>query len=60
MIDKYGNYVISKPNASGSYSSFSKVAYLGPSRPLGFTFDKEGNLIVCDATIVSVHAWCVY
>ena len=60
MLDKFGNYVTSKLDQAGSYSSFQQVAFLGPSRPLGFDFDSSGNLIVCDATIVSrckyVHA----
>lgn len=52
-LDKYGYYITSKPDGNGSYSTLSQVAFLGPSRPLGFGFDSSDNLIVCDARIVS-------
>ena len=53
-LDRYGNYLISKRDSKGGHSELSKVAYVGPGRPLGFTFDQSGNMIICDATIVSI------
>ena len=52
-LDKYGNYFTSMPDGDGNYSALSQVAFLGPSRPLGFGFDSSDNLVVCDARIVS-------
>jgi len=57
MLDKFG-YVWRAPKTSeGGYTKDKEpLAHLGPGRPLGFHFDAEGNLIVCDAGAVRPHS----
>lgn len=54
MVDKYGAVRAAPKQPSNSSRLDPKpVAHLGPGRALGFTFDAEGNLVVCDALKVS-------
>lgn len=64
MIDKYGA-VRAAPKHPDSSTQLDPepIAHLGPGRPLGFTFDAEENVVVCDALKVragSKHATCSY
>lgn len=52
LPDKYGNVFTAEPDSGGEYSVVRKVAYLGPSRPLGHTMDADGNLLVADSAKV--------
>ncbi len=52
LPDKFGNVFISEPDSNGGYKDLKKMAYLGPSRPLGHTLDAEGNMVVCDSAKV--------
>ncbi|KAL3155800.1 hypothetical protein ABBQ32_012813 [Trebouxia sp. C0010 RCD-2024] len=49
LPDKYGNVFTAEPDSEGRYNVVRKVAYLGPSRPLGHTMDADGNLLVADS-----------
>jgi hypothetical protein len=50
MIDKYGAVRAAPKNPDSSTQLDPEpIAHLGPGRPLGFTFDAQGNLVVCDA-----------
>ncbi|CAK0787144.1 hypothetical protein CVIRNUC_010360 [Coccomyxa viridis] len=50
MLDKFGYVWRAPEDGKGSYAMESKpIAQLGPGRPLGFDFDEEGNLIVCNS-----------
>lgn len=44
----------SKLDSGGGYSELARVAYVGPGRPLGFTFDQHNDMLICDSTIVSI------
>jgi len=44
MLDKFGVVFRSKDKRS-----LERLAFLGPGRPLGFHFDKAGNLLICNA-----------
>ena len=48
MLDKFGIVFRSKDKRT-----LERLAFLGPGRPLGFHFDKAGNLLVCNAGTVS-------
>ena len=50
MLDRYGTVFRAKP---GPGAQLERLAFLGPGRPLGFHFDKEGNLIICSAGTVT-------
>jgi sugar lactone lactonase YvrE len=53
MLDKFGFVWRAPPDGSGGYSLEKEPrAQLGPGRPLGFHFDAEGNLIVCNSGAV--------
>ena len=52
LPDKFGNVFTSEPDGKGGYKDLHKVAYVGPSRPLGHAFDADGNLVICDASKV--------
>ncbi|KAG1670192.1 hypothetical protein FOA52_014968 [Chlamydomonas sp. UWO 241] len=57
MLDRYGYVWVAdaapgeegSPRSSGYALRPTPTAYLGPGRPLGFRYDGEGNLIVCDS-----------
>ena len=50
MLDKFGYVWRAPEDGKGSYAMESRpIAQLGPGRPLGFDFDEEGNLIVCNS-----------
>ena len=50
MLDKWGLVWRAPEDGKGSYALEKEpLAQLGPGRPLGFHFDEEGNLIVCNA-----------
>jgi hypothetical protein len=51
MIDKYGavRAAPKQPISNSTQLDPLPIAHLGPGRALGFTFDAEGNLVVCDA-----------
>lgn len=50
MLDKWGFVWRAPEDGKGSYALEKEpLAQLGPGRPLGFHFDEEGNLIVCNA-----------
>ncbi|CAL5229353.1 g12664 [Coccomyxa viridis] len=50
MLDKYGYVWRAPEDGKGSYALEKEpLAQLGPGRPLGFDFDKQGNLIVCNS-----------
>ena len=50
MLDKFGYVWRAPEDGKGSYAMESKpIAQLGPGRPLGFDFDEEGNLVVCNS-----------
>lgn len=53
LPDKYGNVFTSESDSEGTYKDLQKVAYVGPSRPLGHVFDANDNLVICDASKVS-------
>lgn len=44
MLDKFGAVFRSKDKRS-----LERLAFLGAGRPLGFHFDKAGNLLICNA-----------
>ncbi|DBA67847.1 TPA: putative alkaloid biosynthetic cluster, variant 4 [Trebouxia sp. C0005] len=50
LPDKYGNIFTSEPDVNGAYKDLQKVAYVGPSRPLGHVSDAHDNLVICDAS----------
>lgn len=52
MLDRYGTVFRARP---GPGAQLERLAFLGPGRPLGFHFDKEGNLIICSAGTVTGH-----
>ena len=52
LPDKYGNVFTSETDSKGTYKDLQKVAYVGPSRPLGHVFDANDNLVICDASKV--------
>ena len=52
LPDRYGNVFTAEPDLRGGYKDMKKVAYIGPSRPLGHTMDAEGNLVVADSAKV--------
>ena len=52
LPDKFGNVFTAQPDSRGGYSDLTKVAYIGPSRPLGHTMDADGNLLVADSAKV--------
>lgn len=52
LPDKYGNIFTSEPDVNGAYKDLQKVAYVGPSRPLGHVSDAHDNLVICDASKV--------
>ena len=52
LPDRYGNVFNAEPNSTGGYSDMRKVAYIGPSRPLGHTMDADGHLLVADSAKV--------
>ncbi len=52
LPDKYGNVFTSEADSKGTYKDLQKVAYVGPSRPLGHVFDANDNLVICDASKV--------
>lgn len=56
LADKYGNVFTAEPDSRGGYNDIRKVAYLGPSRPLGNTLDADGNLLVADSAKVKPAA----
>lgn len=59
MLDKFGFVWRARANAAGGYDLEKEpLAQLGSGRPLGFHFDAEGNLIVCNAGAVSTPAAC--
>ncbi len=50
MLDKFGYVWRAPANAAGGYDLEKEpLAHLGSGRPLGFHFDADGNLIVCNA-----------
>lgn len=51
MLDRYNQLWEAKQDqASGDWAQSPKpLAQLGPGRPLGYHFDHDGNLIVCDS-----------
>ncbi|GFH18432.1 strictosidine synthase, partial [Haematococcus lacustris] len=54
LLDKYGALLTAAPNASapGGYQLDPvPKAWLGPSRPLGFKRDAQGDLIVCNTAL---------
>jgi hypothetical protein len=55
LLDKYGN--LFEAVASSSSSSWQlqeqPLAQLGAGRPLGYHFDADGDLIICDSLKVS-------
>ena len=51
LPDKYGNVFNAEPNSRVGYN-VRKVAYIGPSRPLGHSMDADGNLLVADSAKV--------
>ncbi len=52
LPDKYGNVFTSESDSKGTYKDLQKIAYVGPSRPLGHVFDANDNLVICDASKV--------
>ncbi len=52
LPDKYGNVFTAESDSKGTYKDLQKVAYVGPSRPLGHVFDANDNLVICDASKV--------
>lgn len=54
MLDKLGYVWRAPANSGGSYDlERQPLAHLGPGRPLGFHFDADGNLIVCNSGAVT-------
>jgi hypothetical protein len=50
MLDKFNKVWEASPQPDGSYALDARpVADLGPGRPLGYHFDSQGDLIVCDS-----------
>lgn len=51
LADKFGNFFITQPDSGsqGGYGPLKKIAYLGPSRPLGHTEDAQGNVLFADS-----------
>lgn len=50
MLDKFGFVWRAPEDGQGSYALEKEpLAQLGPGRPLGFDFDEQGNLIVCNS-----------
>jgi hypothetical protein len=50
MLDKYGMVWRATESSPGNFHLDPKpLAHLGSGRPLGAAFDKQGNLIICDA-----------
>jgi hypothetical protein len=53
LLDRYNRLWEAKQGLNGWVLSELPAAYLGPGRPLGYHFDMEGNLIVCNSLQVS-------
>lgn len=56
MCDRYGavwRAVPSSRSPGGYQLDASPLAYLGPGRPLGFHLDHKGDLVVCNAGLVT-------
>lgn len=56
MLDRQGHLWLAdaspEDGGSGGYRLRSESsAYLGPGRPLGFKYDAEGNLLLCDSLL---------
>ncbi|GBF92278.1 strictosidine synthase [Raphidocelis subcapitata] len=50
MLDKFNRVWEAEPAAGGGYElGAAPVAHLGAGRPLGYHFDANGDLIVCDS-----------
>jgi len=58
MLDRYNQLWEAKQDqGSGAWALSPKpLAQLGPGRPLGYHFDHDGNLIVCDSLKVNFDA----
>ena len=57
MLDKFGFVWRAPEDGRGSYALEKEpLAQLGPGRPLGFHFDRAGNLLVCNSGAVSPPA----
>jgi hypothetical protein len=56
MLDRYNSlWEAARDPASGEWVLAAQPrAKLGAGRPLGYHFDKQGNLIVCDSLKVRV------
>jgi hypothetical protein len=55
MLDRYGAVREAPQNPDSTTRLDPKpTVHLGPGRPLGFAFDAESNLVVCDALKVSL------
>lgn len=55
MLDRYGAVREAPKNPDSSTRLDPEpIAHLGPGRPLGFTFDAQSNLVVCDALKVGL------
>jgi len=58
MLDKFNKVWEAAPQADGSYRLASAPSFdLGPGRPLGYHFDANGDLIVCDSYKARVFAF---
>lgn len=56
MLDRYGAVREAAEQGGQLVLNPKPLAHLGPGRPLGAQFDKHGNLIICDAFKVRLHA----
>ena len=58
MLDKYGFVWRAPKDGQGSYALEKEpLTQLGPGRPLGFDFDEQENLIVCNSGSVRPPAY---
>jgi hypothetical protein len=59
LLDKYGNLyeaVASSSSSSGSWQLQQQpLARLGAGRPLGYHFDADGDLVICDSLKVGLY-----